>query len=583
MTHTHQKHWQITGPPGTGKTTWLVHNALKAAEKFGPEKIVVASLTRAAAYEFASRGLHVVPRDQLGTLHSICLRALGRPELVGKHIDDWNRFVTSHGWPGFCLVEDVGPKGFDLNRKAGEGDYLLNRLSVLRNIFPGINTDPAPLWLQRGATQKLLIYRELWEEWKGDCGYMDFTDLLEACLESVSHAPGNPRALFGDEAQDWSRLELSLFRDKWGEDVDTVEKVILVGDPDQAIFEWRGADPRLFIDFQVPESNKRLLDQSYRVPADVRNCALAWIEWGIEDRAKVDYKARVSGDPPSPVKGSVLHVTATFRSTWGLHEILEEIYQSDEDVFILASCNYMLAEMISNLRKWGFPFDNPYRSEAGQWNPLRRGDQISRPGQRHSVTRFDKLMAYLAISQELRGEFWHEWSWQEIEHWTEPLRAMGDDSVLAYKARGRIKQFIESKATVTMTDFNALFVGINASLARTGNLTWWLSAMREKELPGYTYLSNIIKFRGYKALLKPPKIHPGTIHSVKGAQADHVILFPDLSPAGDEIYNGLDKAPVVRLFYVAITRAYKRLILCSPDSPRHVKILKTSTRSAEVG
>ena len=74
--------------------------------------------------------------------------------------------------------------------------------------------------------------------------------------------------------------------------------------------------------------------------------------------------------------------------------------------------------------------------------------------------------------------------------------------------------------------------------------------------------------RGPRALLEAPQVMVGTIHSVKGGQADVVYLFPDLSQAADAQYGrgGVDRDSVVRLFYVGATRAYEQLHVCQRDA-----------------
>jgi len=66
----------------------------------------------------------------------------------------------------------------------------------------------------------------------------------------------------------------------------------------------------------------------------------------------------------------------------------------------------------------------------------------------------------------------------------------------------------------------------------------------------------------------------GTIHSVKGGQADVVFLFPDLSPAGDAAYqrHGAQRDSVIRLFYVGMTRARHTLYVCQKESSMAVAI-----------
>ena len=72
-------------------------------------------------------------------------------------------------------------------------------------------------------------FAQRWKEWKEESGLMDFTDLIETCLEEVSTAPGNPNVVFVDEAQDLDLLEMSLIR-KWGQKAGSL---YIVGDPDQ--------------------------------------------------------------------------------------------------------------------------------------------------------------------------------------------------------------------------------------------------------------------------------------------------------------------------------------------------------------
>jgi superfamily I DNA/RNA helicase len=61
-----------------------------------------------------------------------------------------------------------------------------------------------------------------------------------------------------------------------------------------------------------------------------------------------------------------------------------------------------------------------------------------------------------------------------------------------------------------------------------------------------------------------PKIIVGTIHSLKGSEADVVYLLPDISPSGAEDYYSGDAGALAthRLFYVGMTRARERLVLC---------------------
>jgi superfamily I DNA/RNA helicase len=66
----------------------------------------------------------------------------------------------------------------------------------------------------------------------------------------------------------------------------------------------------------------------------------------------------------------------------------------------------------------------------------------------------------------------------------------------------------------------------------------------------------------------------GTVHSVKGGQADVVYLFPDLSRAGDSHYqvSGPLRDSVLRVFYVGATRARETLYICQRENAMAVSI-----------
>lgn len=66
----------------------------------------------------------------------------------------------------------------------------------------------------------------------------------------------------------------------------------------------------------------------------------------------------------------------------------------------------------------------------------------------------------------------------------------------------------------------------------------------------------------------------GTIHSVKGGEADVVVLFPDLSAAGMRQWVGPweGRDAVIRCFYVGMTRARETLVICQPGSRHHAHL-----------
>jgi hypothetical protein len=372
--------------------------------------------------------------------------------------------------------------------------------------------------------------------------------------------------LFGDEAQDWSQLEVSLFRDHWGSR-SPVQKVILVGDPDQAIYEWRGANPRIFIDYPVPETQKILLSQSYRVPRAVRDCALRWIESKIQAREPVEYESR-------PEAGFAGQVQASYKAPRRLLPLIEEILAAGETVMVMGSCDYMLRPMLAELRAHGIPYGNPYRAGDKSWNPLRRGS-AGNLRRRKETTKLDRVLAFLEPSFELRGEHLREWTWTDVALWCDPLGAVGDDAAMGPRAKADLGILVKNQklaGSVAMRTFLQLFRGDQGDLASKMSLDWWFASMRPKEAPKYAYYENVIKHSGQRALVDEPRCFVGTIHSFKGGEADNVILFPDLSPAAAEEYEGAYPDPTVRLFYVGMTRARQNLIVCHPASQLYAEV-----------
>ena len=108
---------------------------------------------------------------------------------------------------------------------------------------------------------------------------------------------------------------------------------------------------------------------------------------------------------------------------------------------------------------------------------------------------------------------------------------------------------------------------------QTARLMEWLDmSMMESKRRSMKYPMSVFKRFGMKGLAADgepdayPRIHVGTIHSFKGAEADSVYVFPDLSPAGQkEWQTGRTRTrdAVVRCFYVAMTRASEKLTLCA--------------------
>ena len=262
--------WNIVlGPPGTGKTTYLLNKAEQFLESgVRPEKLGYVAFTKKAANEALTRAVEKFGYDPdeltyFRTLHSLCYYwlGLGRSDVMARsNLRDFSKTIGERigsAWDGENLMA--------LNTK---GDSMLFLENMARNRRIGFREQ----W--NGADSNISWLHFEWfvknyTRYKEANFLIDYTDMLEMFLD----AKGSPRldVLIVDEAQDLSALQWKCV-EKLAENVETV---YIAGDDDQAIYRWAGADVEHFIDLK---GKITYLDQSYRVPRKVHDLALGVVK-----------------------------------------------------------------------------------------------------------------------------------------------------------------------------------------------------------------------------------------------------------------------------------------------------------------
>lgn len=236
----------ITGPPGVGKTTEalrIIQEALSNGTE--PDSIGLISFTRAAVNEARTRfGLSKDEGKWFRTLHSICY------ELTGANQADLILPETIYN------MRDIFGEEVDYYYLI----YSLHRVTGRRieDIWTEI-TEQSPV-----PYDGLMRFYNWYVKYKGANSQQDFYDLLDGYTQS----PLSPMldVLIIDEAQDlnlqqWRALQAFATHSK---------NVYIIGDPDQAIYEWAGAS----VGMELVEANhRRVLDQSYRIPIKVHHIA----------------------------------------------------------------------------------------------------------------------------------------------------------------------------------------------------------------------------------------------------------------------------------------------------------------------
>jgi superfamily I DNA/RNA helicase len=490
-----------------------------------------------------------ISRDRVGTLHSHCWHALGGPELAEANVDDWNRdnpelAITPVRKQGRLDGEEAA--GEDSEMEKG-GDELLQRLSRYRGLIL-----PRQSW-----PETLIGFDKKWGQYKRENGLLDFTDLIETCLHDVAVAPHAPSVIFADEAQDLNRMQLSLVR-KWGE---RANYFIVAGDDDQTIYSFTGATPEAFLDPDIPDDHKIVLKQSYRVPRAVHRLAEEMIR-RVTRRQPKEYL-------PRPEDGALDRFSRDGYKRTEIAIVPDAMKQVEQGktVMFLASCSYMLRPLIQVLRKQGVPFHNPYRKSNGFWNPLR----TAKPG-----STANRIVSLLVGHPDF-GEGHRQWSMGDVALWAEWLQAKG---VLRHGVKADLRSY-DIAQPATIERLNDIFEpdALDSLMGAWDHgyrelLEWWRSRVTADVGARVQFPAEIAAKRGALSLLEVPQVMVGTIHSVKGGQADVVYLFPDLSPAGAAQYarSGAARDSVIRQFYVGVTRTREKLYLCQHETGMAVAI-----------
>jgi len=537
---------RLFGPPGTGKTTRLAERIEVAAKKFGRRGVIVSSFTRAAAREIASRTDALDP-SQVGTLHALCYHALNRPDIAEGHIDEFNKEKPHFALSGAKDKSVDDPFGKEQTQTT-TGDELMRRLQNLR-----ARMVPKDHW-----PGNVKSFSAAWEAWKEASYYYDFTDLIDRGIKELDTAPGDPRVGIVDESQDMCRHQMTLIR-RWAKSMDYI---LMAGDDDQLLYNFSGATPDAFLEPPIPDKQKEILTQSYRIPAAVHRVAEKWITQ-IEKREPKEYRPRdYEGE-------ATIGIGCCDNPRLFLNEVEQRVTDEGETVMILASCSYLLNSTIAMLREKGLPFHNPYRKTNGAWNPLQR--------RRGATMTVDRLAAF---TNPTLG-FPPVWSMEDIAKFSGHLRAKG---TILHGAKMFAKEFADkgvempSEANKAYLDMLRMFfedhvaVDLFKQLNEGIHPEWYLERVLPTKRQGYDYPMKVLKSQGDSGLLDVPKIIVGSVHSVKGGESDNVYFMPDLSAAGMREWTqlGQGRDAIVRMAYVAMTRAKKRLRILRPAGSMHV-------------
>lgn len=533
---------QVIGGAGTGKTTHLLQLMEKVIERgTDPKKIGFVTFTKAARREAAERaankfGVTVEDLEVDGyfrTLHSTCYMLL---KVSAKEMLTDNK--ESCEWIANALgekVTEVSLDGAEPFKGRTKNEIVLGLWHCARNRLEPFEKTWERAMYSDENTPELSYCRkviESYEQHKRLDGRSDFTDLLGRYAGWKFYFDGPERkqpegeipkvdAWFLDECQDNSALSDAVAR----RIVERSKWVYLVGDPFQAIYGWAGADSKHFMSWPIQDGKQMILQQTYRCPAPViglaeqilRNCSDYW------DR----------GIAPAEHKGEV-DLYASYKSPW-----VAEL-RPDQSWLLIARTNFQASRIGKRLDEAGIPWLPSGSKANNKWN---------------APVRHNTILALRALQkgQPVSGD-----EWKLI------LKSIKSTKEKAYFTRGIKKEWEEKNTEGMFTNLEQIkpwgatddFV----HLIKTGA---WINRIDGAR----TFLDAASRF-GYDAI-REPKIKVGTVHSVKGAEADNVLLLTSTShqiKRGQEHTDGFNEER--RVEYVAVTRARKRLLVCSEVKQR---------------
>ncbi|MCU1221664.1 MAG: ATP-dependent helicase, Rep family, partial [Candidatus Angelobacter sp.] len=297
----------ILAGAGSGKTRVITYRIVHLIENKGvePDSILAVTFTNKASAEMAERvgsmlGGRTLRKPMIATFHSFCVRVLRR--------DIEELKIGGAGYKkDFAIYDESDQQAVvkGVMRRLGVDDKQLKPSAVLSRISWAKNhmLDPQELYLQSAdpITEKVAHIFEEYRKELRKSNALDFDDLL---LETVrllkSSASTRERYqrryqyMMIDEYQDTNRPQYELIKLLAGPQ----HNVCVVGDEDQSIYSWRGADIRNILEFEkdFPEARIIRLEQNYRSTQAILEAASAVVSNNLKRKGKTLWTARQGGN-----------------------------------------------------------------------------------------------------------------------------------------------------------------------------------------------------------------------------------------------------------------------------------------------
>lgn len=350
----------ITAGAGSGKTKVLTCRIAHLLELgVAPYRILAITFTNKAAKEMKERVTNLVgaPADSiwLSTFHSFCAKLL-RFEIDGFHGYTRN-FTIYDSSDQLVLVKDCLKK-LNLDDKQFTPRSVLGTISSAKNVLMDAKAFAAKA--SDFYEQKVADVYALYQEKLRENNAVDFDDLLFLAVRLLQENEevrekyqSRFQYILVDEYQDTNHAQYALTKilaARW-------RNICVVGDADQSIYAWRGADIRNIIDFtrDYPDAASIKLEQNYRSTKTILHAANAVIDNNESRPKKTLWTENPTGNKIIHYQAQTEHDEADYIAgvIYNRHEISHEPYG---DMAILFRTNAQSRVLEEKLMRYAIPY-----------------------------------------------------------------------------------------------------------------------------------------------------------------------------------------------------------------------------------
>ena len=296
----------ILAGAGSGKTRVITHRIAYLIDQrsVAPDSILAVTFTNKAAAEMAERvdkliGHAALAKPLISTFHSFCVRMLRRDiEALRVNNEGLTRSFAIYDESDQQAVVKAAMRRMGLDDKQLTPRVVLSKISWAKNHM----IDPQEFYLQSSdpISEKVAHIFEAYRKELRKANALDFDDLLleavrllKVSSEVRERYNRRYRYLLIDEYQDTNRPQYELMKLLGGEH----QNVCVVGDEDQSIYSWRGADIRNILEFEkdFPNAKTVRLEQNYRSTQVILEAASVVVANNAQRKGKRLWTSREGG------------------------------------------------------------------------------------------------------------------------------------------------------------------------------------------------------------------------------------------------------------------------------------------------